>query len=217
MSEDVSLRRKQRQVGYDAALDAVVDLIEQSELSDLSMPDVARAAGISLRTLYRYFPTRDDLLTQAAVQIQTRMGLPVAIAAAGDIPASFWAASGRAAEHPQLARALLHTAAGRSVRAGIRSERVAAVHAAVAELTVNVDPEHARQAAAVIAHLCSSSAWMSVSDESDLHADDARHGVMWALNTLLDALRTEADQQPPLTPTPTTPPIAPEPTTKEPT
>lgn len=47
----MSLRRKQRQVGYDAALDAVVDLIEQSALSDLSMPDVARAAGISLRTV----------------------------------------------------------------------------------------------------------------------------------------------------------------------
>lgn len=191
----VSLRARQAQVARDAALDAVVDLLERGELADigdLSMPEVARAAGVSLRTLYRYFPTREALLAEAGGRIQARLGLPIGVGGPDDIPASFWSASGRLAERPRLARALLRTAAGRSAHAPNRSARVQAIHDAIAPLTSTLPPARARQVAGVIAHLCSSAAWVTISAESSLSADDARRGVRWALEILLDALGAEA-------------------------
>src|SRR5207248_1304574 len=35
---------------------------EEGEASELAVPEVARHSGVSLRTVYRYFPTREELL-----------------------------------------------------------------------------------------------------------------------------------------------------------
>jgi AcrR family transcriptional regulator len=192
---DLGLRARQAQVVRDAVLEAVVDLLEAGDLDgidDISMPDVARAAGVSLRTLYRYFPTRDALLTEAATRVRSRLALPTAVDGPDDIPATFWAASARLAEHPKLARALLRTATGRALHAPNRSVRVEAIHEALSQLTAGLPAARARQVAGVITHLCSSTAWVSISDESHVSAHDARSGVLWALTTLLDAVRVEA-------------------------
>ena len=42
-------------------VEAFLDLLETSSPDGVSMPAVARRAGISVRTLYRYFPSKDDL------------------------------------------------------------------------------------------------------------------------------------------------------------
>ena len=39
--------------------------LEQEPLSDISVPEIARRSGVSLRTIYRYYPTRDELLAAA--------------------------------------------------------------------------------------------------------------------------------------------------------
>lgn len=190
------LRARQARLARDAALDAVVELLEHGELEDIddvAMPEVARAAGVSLRTLYRYFPTREALLRAAGARVQARLALPVEVDGPDDIAPSFWAASGRLAEHPRLARALVRTATGRATHAPTRSARVETIHAAIGQLTAELPPQRARQLAGVITHLCSSTAWVTISDESTLTAEDARSGVLWALTTLLDAVRAEAN------------------------
>lgn len=200
---ELGLRARQAQVVRDAALDAVVDLLEDGDLDsvdDISMPDVAHAAGVSLRTLYRYFPTREALLSEAGTRVQTRLALPTAVDGPDDIASTFWAASARLAEHPKLARALLRTATGRALHASNRSARVEAIHEALGQLTAGLPAARARQVAGVITHLCSSTAWVSISDESHVSAHDARSGVVWALTTLLDAVRLEATAP---TPSPT--------------
>jgi len=191
----LGLRSRQAQLARDAALDAVVDLLENGDLDgvdDVAMPDVARTAGVSLRTLYRYFPTRDALLREAGARMQTRLALPIEIDGPDDIPSSFWSASARLAEHPKLARALVRTETGRAAHGRTRSARVDAIHAALGPLTDELPADQARQIAGVITHLCSSIAWVSISDESQLSTDDARAGVKWALTVLLDAIRAEA-------------------------
>ena len=43
-------------------------------VAELSMPAVAREAGVSLRTVYRHFPTKRDLLAALAWYLDERMG-----------------------------------------------------------------------------------------------------------------------------------------------
>lgn len=193
MGEPLTLRDRQVAMSRNLVLDAVVNLLEEHGLDAVSMPAIAKASGVSLRTLYRYFPTRDDLLAEAGEHIRDRMGLSDVIAGAADIPASFWANSARAARHERLARALVVTAAGRRARAGTRSKRIAAIQEAMKELTDRLPHDRGRQAVAVITYLCSSSSWVTISDECGISALQARQSVMWALENLLAHLREEVE------------------------
>jgi len=47
------------------------------------------------------------------------------------------------------------------------------------------------RAAPVLAYLCSSSAWITVQDESGLDARHAQAAVEWAIETLLTRLRDD--------------------------
>lgn len=47
-------------------LDAVVRLVAEQGDASFSMPEVAAACGVSLRTVYRYYPTRQNLVDAVA-------------------------------------------------------------------------------------------------------------------------------------------------------
>lgn len=65
-SQRQSLRVEQAQRTRTRILDAVVTLIEDGGDCEFTMPEVARASGVSLRTLYRYFPARQEVIDAAA-------------------------------------------------------------------------------------------------------------------------------------------------------
>lgn len=56
----VSARQTER---WDGILDAAADLGSRTEYDMVQMQEVARAAGVALRTLYRYFPSKPHLFT----------------------------------------------------------------------------------------------------------------------------------------------------------
>lgn len=66
------LRRKRSEVSRQAIRDAVTELLVTQHPSALSIPAVAEAAGVSVRTVYRYFPTKQDLLEDVAEIHQRR-------------------------------------------------------------------------------------------------------------------------------------------------
>lgn len=59
---DGSLRERQRSDTRDQIRRAVLDLLESEMAATISVPAVAERAGVSLRTVYRYFPTKAELL-----------------------------------------------------------------------------------------------------------------------------------------------------------
>jgi AcrR family transcriptional regulator len=66
-------------------LDATLTTVPQRGPGKLSMSEVSAAAGVSRPTLYRYYPTKDDLLLALARHEQRRFdeGLVAAVAEAG--------------------------------------------------------------------------------------------------------------------------------------
>lgn len=52
-----------------AILDAFLDLAHRENAVNISVPAVAQEAEVSVRTVYRYFPTKDDLQTAAAYRM----------------------------------------------------------------------------------------------------------------------------------------------------
>lgn len=188
MPPPATLRERQAEQVRGAVLDAAIRQLETRPVDELSMADVAEAAGISLRTLYRYFPDRPSLLGAAGQHVVDSLQLPVAIDGPGAISASFLDAASRFSERPQLARALVQTNAGRAVRSSARPQRTEAVAEALRSLTDGLDRDTARRAAAVIAHLCGLTSWVSIANESGLDDHESQLAVAWAIDALVAAL-----------------------------
>jgi len=195
MAAATALRERQAGVVSDAILDALVDRLEAEDPEDVSLPQIAVDAGVSIRTLYRHFPSREALFEAAGPRIVQRVGLPTGLAGgADDIAASFLRASGALSRHPKLARSLLLSSLGRLARGGHRRQRVRDIMDAVGEVTDHLEPIEARRRSAVVAYLCSAAAFVTVAEEAELEVDDARIAVAWAITALIDLMRRENQQ-----------------------
>jgi len=125
-----SLRTRQAALARQSILETLVRHLEAGDADDVSMDDLATEAGVSRRTLYRYFPARQDLLAASGDWIRDNLlGLPVEIGDEG-LAESFRRASAQLESRPHLARALLRTETGRAVRSGYRKARRAGASAA---------------------------------------------------------------------------------------
>src|SRR5436305_14842206 len=118
----VSLREQRAQAARERILAAVATLLEDAHVDDLTVPQVAEAAGISLRTVYRYYPTREQLLEAAGRWIGSELlgqGYPQSL---DDIADTFAEGCREFDRHPGLVRALALSQLGREVRAPRRGE-----------------------------------------------------------------------------------------------
>lgn len=186
-----TLHDRRAALGRDAVLDALVAHLEAGDADAVSMEDLAREAGVSRRTLYRYFPTRADLLAAAAEHVRGRILAVEPAIAAGGIAASFRAGVARSAARPRLARALLATESGRAVRGTFRQARVEAIRREVRRLAPRLPKRDVDRAAAVLAYLCSLDAWLSLQDESGLNPERAEEAVLWAIDLIQKNLQRE--------------------------
>lgn len=185
----MALREKQAKQVRIAVLEAVIAKLESEAPDDVSMADIAQSAGISLRTLYRYFPDRASLLQSAGEHLYNSLGVPVAIAEPEDIARSFGEAARRLAARPRLTRALVRTGAGQVARSAMRKQRVQAIRAALKPATSGLDTDLVRRATALITHLCSATSWVSIADENGLSDADAQAAVSWGIDALIGTLR----------------------------
>jgi AcrR family transcriptional regulator len=184
-----SLRTRQTTLARRVILEAFLRHLEAGDVDDISIEELAVEAGVSRRTLYRYFPSRADLLAAAGEWIRSDvLALPIEVGDEG-IAGSFRDAAERLGRHPWLARALLRTEAGRAVRGSYRDARVRSIEKSVRGSAPNASDGDVKRASAVLSYLCSSTAWTTIQDESGLDADSAQAAVVWAINTLLASLQ----------------------------
>jgi AcrR family transcriptional regulator len=203
VSLSADIRERQAEVVRDAILDAVSDRLETTDPEDIAMPQVAADAGISLRTLYRYFSTREDLFDAVGDHVVARLGLPRAIDGPDDISRVFLESAASGASSPQLMRSIMASKLGGRIRSAHRHRRVAAMQSTLSELTSDLPPTEARARAGAIIYLASLPAWITVSEECGVSAEDARLGVAWAIDSLIATLRSAnptADQSPSIAP-----------------
>ncbi|HEX5421313.1 MAG TPA: TetR/AcrR family transcriptional regulator [Gammaproteobacteria bacterium] len=184
-----ALRERQAQQVRTAVLEAAIAHLESKPAEDVSMADIAQTAGISLRTLYRYFPDRASLLRATGEHLFGSLGVPVRIAGPEAIAASFLEAAGRLSARRGLARTLVRTTVGQAARSAMRAQRVQAIESALKPLTKGIDRVPARRAVAAITHLCSAASWVSIADESGLCDAEAQAAVAWAIDALIATLQ----------------------------
>jgi AcrR family transcriptional regulator len=179
------LRDQQADLTRDLIMRAFQGLLRTDHPDAITYPQVAEAAGVSLRTVYRYFPTRSDLLQSAMSWMgQFTEGVD------WDDPRTVRDLAGIVPEWGRIFDE--HTNVFRAVAdAGDETDspRRTAVAAAVAEVAANLPDEERRGAEAVLGHLRSGRAWVAMHDHYGLAGDEIVAALDWAANVLLDDLR----------------------------
>jgi AcrR family transcriptional regulator len=70
---NASLRSRKQQFVRDAIFDAAIEIFARKGFDDTTVEDVARAAGLSSASFFRYFSSKDDLLAQNVVKYGTAL------------------------------------------------------------------------------------------------------------------------------------------------
>jgi len=186
-----SLREQQAETVRQQILSGVAALLEQSSVDALTMPLVAGLSGVSLRTLYRYYPTREQLLEAAGRWIGSELlgqGYPQTLNEVGD---SFEDGCRQFDRHPGLVRALALSELGREVRGYRRGERIEAIREALETEVGELPEEELRRAEAILAYLHNMLAYTTLREEHGLQGEEIGKAVGWAIRALVDDLRRQ--------------------------
>lgn len=191
------LRDAQTQATRDLILDALTEIASADGFEQLVVRDLAKAAGVSERTVYRHFPDRQALLNGLVDRISERSGgtaqeeeamtsLPgIALA----VEATFRQFDDD--ETATRAAARLNLDPARSARDTVqRTERIAQL---IDETLPGLDPADRLGVLAVLRTLISSRTWLRMRDEFGLNGAKAGRVVRWTIELMIADLegRTE--------------------------
>jgi AcrR family transcriptional regulator len=183
------LRGEQQQQTRERILEAAIALIAEDGLAELTVPGVAERAGVSVRTVYRHFPAKDDLIDSVGEFRDAQFGVsgpPTSIEQLlANTPALFEGFAAR----DDLVRAADVSAAGRQIHDRARRRRAAALRKIFEEVTADLSPAEARRLVATVQVLWSTRAWLTLHDNWGMDGREAGRAAQWAITTLIEEAR----------------------------
>jgi AcrR family transcriptional regulator len=196
----MGLRDDHRALTRQKVLEAVLELLAEGSLDQLSVPAVARHSGVSLATIYRYFPTKDDLLVAAAAEPSRR--------ALADGPApkhegdDDFAAYQRTMWHDfaknlPLLRHQLSSEAGRAMRRARLGDSRQALSTYLARFDIDPRSPGGERLISLLLLISGSVAVVELTDRQDLDVDQAVDASLWAVDALINATSHEPSPRTP--------------------
>jgi AcrR family transcriptional regulator len=186
-----SLRQRHMEQTRDLIFQALTDQLANGGFSDFNIPSLARQAGVSVRTIYRHFSSKDELLDELARWLDDRIALMPDATTVEDLevlPQRLFRAFD-VNETVFLAQSA--TPAGREVRARGRRRHIQLYGEVLQDLVAGLPAEEARGALAVVTYLLSMQAWRTMKEEFDMDGSESGKAVAWAVRTLLADLRLQ--------------------------
>lgn len=183
------LRQQQTEATRERILSTVAELIEEAGPEALSNRLIAERAGMTEMTVYRHFPSREELLSAAWRRANDTRGVQ------GGFPSSLDAIVQRITplfesfdQTPAHITATITTPHGRTMRATQDEERRNAFLSAVAELE-GLNEKQRRAAAGILQLLYSAHAWLSLREQWSMSGAEAAAASGWAAQAIIDTLK----------------------------
>jgi AcrR family transcriptional regulator len=188
----VSLREQHAEATRERILSAVAELLERGEAEKLTMPGVAEASGVSLRTVYRYYPTREQLLEAAGRWIGSELLRHPYPQTLDEVAELFRVGCPDFDERPGLVRALALSQLGQRARGHRRRERLEAIGQALRQELGDLPEDELRRAEALLAYLHNMLAYTTLREENGLSGEEIGDALAWAIGTLVEDLRRKS-------------------------
>lgn len=193
-TSSTTLREAHKALTRTRIVDAALALMEAGDEGALTLAHVAETAGVTERTLYRHFETREALIAS----VWARVNESLADVAHADTPEELVAQPRRVFavfdEKPELIRAIVHTRQGRDLRLASNTKRRARFRKVVRTARPDLEEPEVTRLAAVIQLLDSAYAWAAMREYWDLDGASAGEAVSDAIAVLL-ARPTEKERR----------------------
>jgi len=184
-----TLRDQHSELTRDLIFKAFTKLVLDEGVHDFSIQQVADIAGVSHRTVYRYFSSREELLDGLAVWLASRMPKDLDSYRPEEFEDAIRDSHAVFAEQADRVRALAVVAAGARIRLRHRGQRTRTVQRAIAAFTGHLGEEDARAVAILIRELAGSHMWSRLTDEHSMDQQQVTRVVIWAVSTMVEALK----------------------------
>ena len=154
------LRAEQMEATRRRILEATADVLADEAVNEVTVPLVAMRARVSVRTVYRHFPTKEALFDAFGEWAEENLRLvihsyPDTLDSVREMAPALYRMYD---EREPLIRALL-SKRGQEIRAGTRRRRLTTFEKAMREVTEGLEPAERRRALAVVYLLVSAPAW----------------------------------------------------------
>ncbi len=193
-----TLRDEQKRIARDRIMEALAAEIADKGVLEVSVPAVAARAGVSARTVYNYFESKDGLLAALgpwADEYMERRGGVMIAPGLDELPEAVRVNFRTLAEMGDVADALARLSAAvdpgsplLSRTRELRERRTEAFVAMVVARRPDLDPEHARAVAAAVRILASFSTWHRMTTELGVDAAVAGEAAAWLVELAVAAL-----------------------------
>lgn len=188
MNDSATLRDQQAEFTRNLLLEAARTVIIENNPEDFTMQKVAREAGVSHRTVYRYFPSRQALIDEFSEWLEQRFdNSSIASLSIDEIDDVARFAFARFDRNAQFFEAAARLSVG-GLRPADQAKRTAVIRKAFDERFPDLDEQAANQAFAVLRHLIGLQTWFELRDRFQLGDGEPGEAVGWAARVLFEAI-----------------------------
>ncbi len=192
MTDSGTLRDQQADFTRQMVMEAAKRVIDTYPIEEFTIQKIADEAGMSHRTVYRYYPTRQALLDAFTDWIEDVVApLPEnLIEDPDDVTVTVRLAFDRFDQYAPYFRAgLILASQGEPLRPHRQKDRDRQIREELAGLLEPLEPERAEEVYAVLRHLLGAHTWHVLHDRFQLHDGRAGESVAWALEVLIEAIK----------------------------
>ena len=187
----LQLRARRAQVTKEAILATLVTLVSERGVNDFSVQRVADAVGVTHRTVYNYFPSRDALLEALGAWLQEKF-VPLFGTTTGSLPDADADALPRLMEathrgfdeHREAAKAFVTLAIGSRLTKS-QTERTAVLERMLACDIEHLGHDEAAAAVAILRGIGSSTFWYQLRRDERVSPSALARATRWAAATLI--------------------------------
>jgi AcrR family transcriptional regulator len=185
-----------------AILEAMADVISETNGIGFSVQAVANRAGVTHRTIYNHFPTREALCEGFSDYVDEVLssstgGPPPAIPPIGELPALASGLYQTLSQHERHCRAYVMLMIGHRGPLKTWRSRTQSIEKQVAKQAVAGAPISPKLAAAAVRMFVSTMGWHLLTEQCGLSTDEAAETSAWATRTLLEAATGANSAAPP--------------------
>jgi AcrR family transcriptional regulator len=171
-------------------LETVADMLADG-CDEITVASVAVRAKVSVRTAYRYFQTKEELIDAFNEWLAKHWGTPPLPVSVDELPEMAAKLLESFERNEKLVRAARRSSSATEVRKRRKADQLRMLMRAIAKHAPHYDDAMVRKISAMFLNILNSEAWLSMTDHVGLTTPQAIEAVQWAIDAFLTKIDSE--------------------------